>query len=198
VYGYLGNRTGPADKGWFSFDKNNWHVVFLNTSDWQWGAEATFGTNTGISEQLSWLTADLAATTQPCIAVFSWERRLYTTSGGTLGRQMNMLRMTSAMYAAGVDVLVSAKDKLYARFAPANPSDGTPDAVRGLRQFIVGTGGRSGDGVPSGVPSLREAQIDHQWGVLKLTLAENSYSWEFINTQTPGGPSDSGGPVACH
>ena len=197
VYGYFGNRTGPADKGWFSFDKGSWHVIFLNTSDWQWGAEATFGTNTGVSEQLSWLTTDLQNNTKPCVIVFSWERRFYTSGTGTLGRQQNMLRMTQAMYAKGVDVLVSSKDKLYARFAQVNPNDSTPDAAAGLRQFIVGTGGRSLDGVtPSPGPSIREAEL-RQWGVLKLTLAENSYSWQFINTQTPGGPGDSG-TATCH
>lgn len=197
VYGYLGNRTGPTDKGWFSFEKGNWKIIFLNTSDWQWGAEATFGTNTGVSEQLSWLTDQLVSNTKPCVAVFSWERRVYTSSTGALGRQQNMLRMTSVMHQYGVDFLVSAKDKLYARFAPMNPTDGTPDPTNGLRQFIVGTGGRSPDGVPTGVPSLREAQIDHQWGVLKLTLKDNSYDWQFINTQTTGGPTDSG-TASCH
>jgi hypothetical protein len=197
VYGYFGDRTGPADKGWFSFNKGNWHVIFLNTSDWQWGAEATFGTNTGVSEQLAWLNNDLAANTQPCVIAFSWERRIYTSGTGTLGKQQNMLRMTTAMHQAGVDILVSAKDKLYARFAQVNPVDGTPDATSGLREFIVGTGGRSFDGVTPGPgPSIREAEL-RQWGVLKLTLAENSYSWEFINTQVPGGPGDSG-TAACH
>lgn len=197
VYGYFGARTGPADKGWFSFNKGNWHVVFLNSSDWQWGMEPTFGTSTGVSEQLAWLTTDLENNTQPCVIVFSWERRLYTTTSGTLGRQQNMLRMTQAMYAKGVDVLVSAKDKLYARYAQVNVNDGSPDAAGGLRQFIVGTGGRTLDGVTPGAgPAIREAEL-RQWGVLKLTLAENSYSWQFINTQVPGGPTDSG-TAACH
>jgi len=196
VYGYLGNRTGPPDKGWFSFEKGNWKIIFLNSSDWQWGPETTFGTNTGVSEQLSWFTNELVNNTKPCIGVFSWERRFYTTSQGAIGRQKNLLRMAIAMQQAGVDFLVSAKDKLYARFAPVDAESGTANAA-GFRQFIVGTGGRTGDGVPTGVPAVREAQIDHQWGVLKLTLKDNSYDWQFINTQTPGGPTDSG-TAQCH
>ena len=206
VYGYFGDRTGPASKGWFSFDKGNWHIVVLNTSDAEHGEDATFGitrdpvTQAEVqvpSEQVDWLSADLAANTKPCVAVISWERRFYTTGTGGLGRQFNMVRLGGVMRDNGVDLLISAKDKLYARFAPADVRSGAPDPA-GFRQFIVGTGGRTGDNVAGPAPALREAQIDHQWGVLKLTLAENSYSWEFLNTVS-GGPTDkSETPVPCH
>ncbi|MGH7522210.1 MAG: hypothetical protein ACREMI_13125 [Gemmatimonadales bacterium] len=210
VYGYLADRTGPAHKGWFSFDKGNWHIVFLNTSDWEHGAASTFGVTDGDpvtpgvqetqvpSEQADWLVADLQANTKPCIAVISWERRFYTTGTGELGKQFNMVRMGSTMKQFGVDILISAKDKLYARFAPADSRSGSADPT-GFRQFIVGTGGRSFDN-PGGpaTPALREAQIANQWGVLKLTLGDGNYSWEFLNS-TPGGPTDkSDAPVACH
>ena len=210
VYGFFGASTGPAGSGWFSFDKGNWHVVFLNTSNWEHGTAATFGVTDGDpvtpgvqeiqvpSEQADWLAADLAANTKQCIAVISWERRFYTTGTGELGRQFNMVRMGSIMKQYGVDILISAKDKIYARFAPADNRSGGADPT-GFRQFIVGTGGRSFDN-PGGpaTPALREAQIANQWGVLKLTLAENSYGWEFLNT-TPGGPTDkSDAPVPCH
>ena len=200
VYGYLGDRTGPADKGWFSFDKQNWHIVVLNTSDWQHGGGATFGIDAALnpvpSEQVDWLAADLQNNTKPCVMVISWERRFYTTGTGALGRNSNMRPMAGIMYSKGVDILISAKDKAYERFAPMNPTDGVADATAGLRQFIVGTGGRSYDSPVAGTPANRESYITNSWGVLKLTLAESSYSWEFINT-TPGGPTDSG-TTACH
>jgi len=201
VYGYFGDRTGPAGKGWYSFDKGNWHIVVLNTSTWEHGSDATFGITPALtrvpSEQVDFLTADLAANTKPCVAVISWERRIYRSSLNTIGRNSNMLPMGNIMFANGVDLLISAKDKLYARFAPMNPENGTPNDA-GIRQFIVGTGGRTLDSpIDGALPAGQEAEI-RNWGVLKLTLAENSYSWEFINSQVPGGPSDSGGPVACH
>jgi len=206
VYGYLGNRTGPADKGWYSFDLGTWHVIVLNTSDWQWGAKQTFGIDaaTGAwvpSEQVDWLAQDLANNKQQCIMVISWERRIYTTSSGTRGRQGNMLRIGSMLYNAGVDVLVSAKDKIFARF-PQTDHQGTKDEARGFRQFIVGTGGRSFDNAvtPKAVPpepiSPVEVQNDEAWGVLKFTLDPTSYSWQFIPT-VPGGFTDSG-TTACH
>ena len=211
VYGYLGAGTAAgtaevAHKGWFSFDKQNWHIVVLNTSDWEHGA-ATYGIDAALnpvpSEQLDWLAADLQANTKPCVMVISWERRFYTNSSGVLGTSSNMRPMAAIMYQKGVDLLISAKDKAYERFAPMNPTTGTADAAAGLRQFIVGTGGRGFDSpVTTGTPANREAYITRvngvdQWGVLKLTLAENSYSWEYINTAAAGGPTDSG-TTACH
>lgn len=205
VYNYFGTSTGPAGKGWYWFEKGNWRIVVLNTSDYEHGSLATFGVTRDAannevqvpSEQADWLAATLAENTKPCVAVISWERRFYTSSTAPfLGRQFNMVRMGGIMQQHGVDLLISAKDKLYARFAKANNRSGNPDPA-GYRQFIVGTGGRTPDNEIATGPTIREAQIADQWGVLKLTMGENSYSWEFLNT-TPGGASDSGGPVPCN
>ncbi|HLZ45775.1 MAG TPA: fibronectin type III domain-containing protein [Gemmatimonadales bacterium] len=218
VYGYFGANTAAgasmvADKGWFSFDKGSWHIVVLNTSDWEHGKGATFGTqfdqttNSMIlvpSEQVDWLTADLAAARKngaKCIAVISWERRFYTTGTGALGRQANMLPMGSIMYQNGVDLLISAKDKLYERFAPMNPSDGSADP-KGFRQFIVGTGGRSADQLPAGTVATREVALSlppTEWGVLKLTLNADSYDYQFVNTNPASTNVDkSTASVPCH
>jgi len=211
VYGYFGSNAGPTDKGWYSFDKGAWHIVVLNTSDWQHGSGATFGITPTLervpSEQVDWLTTDLANTTQKCIAVISWERRFFTTGDGKLGYNSNMKPMGQIMYDNGVDLLISAKDKLYSRFTQLNSETHAPDP-KGFRQFIVGTGGRTNDGKPAATPAEREAYIGRdanpanplpdQWGVLKLTLGDGNYSWEFVNT-APGGPTDkSKDPVACH
>src|SRR4029077_14744559 len=122
VYSYIdATSTAAGDKeiahkGWFSFDKGSWHIVVLNTSDWEHGASATFGIDANLnpqpSEQVDWLAADLQANTKPCVAVISWERRFYTTGASTLGRQSNMRPMATLMYQNGVDLLISAKDKL--------------------------------------------------------------------------------------
>jgi len=198
VYSYMGDRTGPPSKGWFSFNKGTWHIVVLNTSDWEHGGPATYGIDPALnpqpSEQVDWLANDLQTNTQPCVAVISWERRFYTTGTGTQGRNSNMRPMSSIMYDNGVDLLISAKDKVYSRFALMNPTDGAADP-KGLRQFLVGTGGRTLDAEVIGTPANREANV-RSWGVLKLTLAENSYSWEFVTNAGVADKSDA--PVACH
>jgi hypothetical protein len=198
VYGYFGSSAGPADSGWYSIDKGNWHIVVLNTSDWQHGEGWTYGIDAALnpqpSPQVDWLSKDLAANTKPCVAVISWERRLYTTGNGTLGYNSNMRPMSAIMYQYGVDLLISAKDKSYQRFAPMNPTTYAKDSL-GIRQFIVGTGGRTTDAAITGSPANRDAYIPGEWGVLKLTLNANSYSWNFINTS--GTQTDSG-TAACH
>jgi acid phosphatase type 7 len=213
VYGYFTSTLAPipANKGWYSYEKGNWHIVVLNTSNYQHGSQATFGVTDcdpvtpGTqecqvpSEQADWLAADLAANTKPCVAVISWVRRFYTSSEAPhMGRTFDMVRLGGIMQQHGVDMLISGQDPLYARFAQVNNRTGAPDPS-GYRQFIVGTGGRRmTDGIAAG-PSIREAQVgsNPNWGVLKFTLADNSYSWEYINSTT-GGPTDAGGPVACH
>jgi len=207
VYGFFGDRTGPAHKGWFSFDKGSWHIVVLNTSDWEHGA-ATYGIdaqlNTVPSEQRDWLANDLQANTKPCVAVISWERRIYRSGNNTVSRNSNMIPMTTIMYANGVDFMISAKDKTYETFTPVNPVNGAIDQAGGLRQFIVGSGGRTNDapiknsdGTLAAMPAGQEADI-RGWGVLKLTLGDGNYSYEFLNT-VPGGPTNkSVAPVPCH
>ena len=82
----------------------------------------------------------------------------------------------------------------YERFAPQDPA-GNPDAERGIRQFIVGTGGREHrrirDAIPNSVVRDRSS-----FGVLKLTLKPESYDWEFLPTE--GDSFQDSGSAVCH
>ena len=193
VYNYFGDRTGPKGKGYYSFDLGTWHIVVLSTSTYELGADEL--TNAG-SAFNQWLVNDLSTTTKACIMAISWERRLFTTGTGTMSRQFNMNTISEELYAAGADVLVSANDKLYARFPQTTP-DGATDTAKGFRQFIVGTGGRSFDALhPASGGNPVEIQQNTQWGVIKFTLNASSYKWEFVPT-TVGGFTDSG-ETNCH
>jgi hypothetical protein len=81
------------------------------------------------------------------------------------------------LYAAGAEVVVNGHDHNYQRYAPMTPS-GARDDERGIREFIVGTGGRSHYSIRS--DSRREAGDGATYGVLKLTLRENGYDWLFV------------------
>ena len=198
MYDYFGAAAGPDRNGWYSFNVGtDWHVIVLNTATWQHGVNNLTGDDPNQPKpQLDWLQADLAANTKPCIAVISWERRFYSGAGATY-MNYNMRAITSMLVTAGADLLISAKDKMYERFAPQNHL-GVADP-NGIRQFIVGTGGRSLDNA-SGLqnPPTLEVRDASTHGVLKLTLNAGTYEWEFIPT-IPGGFSDkSTAPVACH
>ncbi len=87
-----------------------------------------------------------------------------------------------ALYAGGADVIVNGHDHDYERFAPQDP-DARADPARGIREFVVGTGGRElnefGDIQPN---SELRASID--FGVLALTLHDGSYDWHFQGAST--------------
>ena len=197
MYDYFGAAAGTDRSGWYSFDLGtNWHIIVLNTASWQWGVNNLTGENVNEPHpMLDWLDADLqAAAGKRCIGVISWERRFYSGTGTTY-MNSNMRTITSKLVAAGVDFMVSAKDKLYSRFALQNHV-GVADP-NGIRQFIVGTGGRSLDGV-AGLPNpptleVRDATTQ---GVLKLTLSDTAYEWKFM--PIAGGTFTDTGTTDCH
>jgi hypothetical protein len=97
------------------------------------------------------------------------------------------------LYEFGVEVVVNGHDHDYERFAPQNPN-GEANAERGIREFVVGTGG-------AGLYEFRTIRADSEiqnnttWGVLKLALRTTSYDWEFI--PVAGGTCHDGGSAAC-
>ena len=194
VYSYFGASAG-APTGYYSFDAGSWHVIVLNTAPWGQGAcsyapsNATNNCAGKAHPEIDWLAADLAANTKPCLMAISWERRLYTTATGSLGRNENMNDVVPMLTAAGLDVLVSAKDKQYERFPKLNV-DGATDP-KGFAQFIVGTGGRSLDTMHPATGGNPVAAQSASLGVVKFTLDSNSYKWDFIPTAA-GGFTDSG------
>ena len=87
----------------------------------------------------------------------------------------NILR---TLYNVGVTVVLTGHAHDYERFALQNP-EGVRDPYHGFRQFVVGTGG-----VPLRPLGKRhensEAFRADTFGVLRLDLYHNYYSWQFI------------------
>lgn len=209
VYSYFGSSAG-APTGYYSFDAGSWHIVVLNSTaegagKCAWSMDPISRTNctSSATPELDWLQSDLTANTKPCLMAISWERRLYTSSTGTLGRNSDLNAAAEMLYAAGLDVLVSAKDKQYERFPKLNV-DGATDP-KGFAQFIVGTGGRSLDHMAapvSGNPVAAQfggvSGTPDSWGVIKFTLHDGSYDYEFIPTVAGGFTDKSTTSVACN
>ena len=101
--------------------------------------------------------------------------------------------LLGALYAAGADVVVNGHDHDYERFAPQDP-DGNEDRDRGIREFVVGTGGAELRPFKDARPNSElRAAVTH--GVLKLELHPRSYDWTFIPT---GGDFADSGSGPCH
>ena len=142
------------------------------------------------SAQGRWLTADLAASKARCTFAI-WHHPRF--SSGEHGNDTDVAPFWRALYAAGADVVINGHDHDYERFAPQDPNAPT-DRARGIREFVVGTGGAALRTFPTtAANSELRASVSH--GVIRLVLHPTSYDWSFI--PTTGDVTDAGsGP--CH
>jgi hypothetical protein len=164
-FAYFGANAGPAGLGYYSYDLGDWHVISLNS-------EISMSAD---SAQAQWLRADLAANTKQCTLAY-WHKPLF--SSGFHGSLSGSGPLWAALYEYNAEVVVVGHDHNYERFAPQTAT-GVADPARGLRQFVVGTGGT--DLRSMGTPIANsEVQNSTTHGVLKLTLYSSRYEWEFI------------------
>ncbi len=183
-FGYFGDAAGDPAQGYYSFDLGAWHILALNSNCWEVGCGAG-------SSQEEWLRADLAAHPAACTLAY-WHHPVF--SSGPHGSLTLMQDIWQTLYEHGADVVLSGHDHDYERFAPQDPN-GLLDPLRGIRQFVVGTGGRSHYLIETPIANS-EAHNDDTFGVLKLTLHPAGYAWEFI-PEAGKTFTDSGSGV-CH
>lgn len=182
-FGYFGAQAGPDRRGYYSFDHGGWHFIALNSS----------GDVSARSAQYEWLVADLASSRgTPCTIAY-WHYPLFN-SGDRHGVSPEMKPFFQALYDAGVEIVLSGHEHVYERFAPQT-ADGVADPVRGVRQFVVGTGGHVLD--TFGPPMANsEVRVGGSWGILRLTLGNGTYSWQFM--PAGGGAALDSGRDVCH
>jgi len=164
VNGNRGSPVGDRNENFYAENLGTWRVYHLNS---QHGYQAA-------SVQDQWFKADLAANTGKCTLV-TWHHPRF--SSGIHGNQAQAIALFQSAYNGGADVLLSGNDHLYERFAPQNPS-GALDTVRGIRQFVVGTGGK-GLYTWGTIQPNSEVRNNTTYGVIKLTLHSAGYDWEF-------------------
>ncbi|HSL33755.1 MAG TPA: metallophosphoesterase [Candidatus Limnocylindrales bacterium] len=181
---YFGDASaGPDGETWYSFDLGTWHVVMLDSNCDDVGCEHD-------SPQGRWLTADLAASDARC-TVAIWHHPRF--SSGFHGNDRDVAPFWEILHAGGADVVLNGHDHDYERFAPQDP-DGEEDRVRGVREFVVGTGGATLRPFEAVVPNseLRYAVTP---GIFAMTLHDGRYDWQFVPTS---GRFSDRGSAACH
>ncbi len=185
-FDYFGSAAGDSKTGYYSYELGAWHIIVLNSE-----CKDVLGCEAG-SPQETWLRADLALHPTACTLAY-WHKPLFS-SGGAHGDELTVKPLWQALYAANADVIIGGHDHDYERFAPQGP-DGTADPKRGIREFVVGTGGKNHRpfGPPKPNSELRDASA---FGVLKLTLKPDSYDWQFI--PEAGKTFTDSGSGACH
>jgi hypothetical protein len=166
---YFGKAAGPSGRGYYSFDLGGWHIVSLNSNCSDIG-----GCERGSTEE-RWLRSDLAAHRTRCTIAY-WHHPRF--SSGLHGDQDQVAGLWSALYEAGADVVLSGHDHDYERFAPLDVA-GAVDRAKGIREFVVGTGGRSHYPILAAEHGSR-AHDSTSFGILSLTLKQNGYDWRFV------------------
>jgi hypothetical protein len=184
-FGYFGQAAGDSSQGYYGFDRGGWHLVSLN-SNYEFGVGVDANSPQGV-----WLQADLASHSNKCTLAY-WHHPLF--SSGQNGDYKGMRAIFDILYNANAEIVLNGHDHLYERFGPQT-GDGRPDPARGIREFIVGTGGVNADYRFITSKPNSERQINGQNGVLKLTLLADSYQWEFVTVN--GSVADSG-TGQCH
>jgi hypothetical protein len=215
--------AGPNGLGYYSYDLGSWHIVVLNpqcdphapgglgnTALDGCGADSTMG---------RWLTADLAAHPTACTLAYWHEPRFYSftsagpsyTGSSAYDNDPTMDAMWQILQDHKADVVLNGHRHVYERFpklvlpGQSTTVPGIPDAVNGIREFIVGTGGgphHHFDPDPRIDPTQTiyepnsEVHIQQTFGVLRLTLHDGNYDWQFLGADK-GAVLDSGTDT-CH
>ena len=214
-----GGSVGVGD-GWYSYNLGSWHLISLNIE-----CETQPGGCTGswFASQLEWLKNDLAANHSACTLAYWHQPTFSPTNGIAVPEGPTAQQFWQVLYEYGADLVLNGHDHLYGRYRPLDPS-GHYDPKRGIREFVVGTGGETLDPVvtttvtsgsgetnmedPSGNVNFNaenlEAGTGQFWGVMGLTLNENGYAWDFESAlkdpAQPTGPAtfSDKGVGTCH
>jgi acid phosphatase type 7 len=185
-FDYFGWRAGKPSRGYYSYDLGSWHIVALNSNckevggcDWR-------------SAQGRWLRRDLAQHPVRCTLAY-FHHPLYAS--GTGYDSPKVKPFWYMLYNHHADVILNGNTHRYERFARITPS-GARSSARGIRQFIVGTGGAPG-GSQKGPdePRVQAKKVDAP-GVLKLGLGSGFYHWRFV--PVAGRNYTDSGRARCH
>jgi hypothetical protein len=169
-FDYFGAAAGNTKNGYYSYELGTWHIVALNSEC------KDIGGCDANSREVKWLRADLAA--HPAACTLAYFHKPLFSSGSAHGNDPEMKPLWQALYDGNAEVVINGHDHNYERFAPQD-ADGRSDAARGIREFVVGTGGKGHRPMAPSKPNS-EVQNADAFGVLKLTLRTGAYDWQFI------------------
>ena len=201
------NGTGVGD-GWYSYNLGAWHLISLNI---ECSTQPGGCSDTGawFAAELAWLKKDLEENHAPCTLAY-WHQPSYSAADSLTPEGTTALAFWQLLYEYNTDLVLNGHDHLYARYRPLDPS-GNSDPKKGIREFIVGTGGETLDTVVASTTgdagakfnaANLEASTGDYWGVMALTLDPNGYKWDFESAlELPGAPAGTysdKGVGTCH
>jgi 3',5'-cyclic AMP phosphodiesterase CpdA len=162
--------AGTPTRSYYSFDLPcGWHVISLNSEVEQ----------DEHSPQVRWLREDLATRRHAPILAF-WHRPRWGSGAHRDSKKPRWFWKELASHRA--EIVLNGHAHHYERFAPQKPNQVADPG--GIRQFIVGTGGRNLSGRSKHTPNSEVTEFEH-FGLLRLELSARAYLWEFITIDGP-------------
>jgi Predicted phosphohydrolases len=180
-FDYFGAQAGASPGGYYSYELGTWHVIALNTN---------IAAGSG-SPQQAWLQADLDAHLGRCTVAYMHHPRFSSGSHAERDKLIPLWR-TFARY--GVTLVIAGHDHVYERFAPLD-TNGVPDSVNGVRQFVVGTGGAHRSSLGTLLPGS-EVHSSDTFGLIRFSLLKDRYRWAFMPVKKHGFTDR--GESTCH
>jgi hypothetical protein len=190
-FGYFGARAGEPARGYYSYQRGSWRVVVLNSNC------SEVGGCSEDSRQGRWLEQILTDYPSQCTLAY-FHHPLFASTGAA---STEVRPFWNILYDHDADVILGGHAHYYERFAPQSP-DGTRDRSRGIREFVVGTGGAA-PLQPMSSPRVAHSVVDSEkepgvtaYGVLRLRLYAGSYAWKFL--PVPRENFTDSGRSSCH
>ena len=181
---------GQTGNGWYSYNLGAWHLISLNIecSDEPGGC---IPPGSWLTSETNWLAQDLKQDHARCTLAY-WHQPTFSSTHDPSNMDSMEGQAADAwwqlLYNHHATLILNGHDHVYSRFAPMDPA-GHADARHGIREFIVGTGGESLDTVLPNTPNL-QAWADQYYGVMKLKLAPDGYSWDYQSAmESPTAPA---------
>jgi hypothetical protein len=203
-FSYFGAAAGDPSKGYYRWQLGGWTVFVLNSGAINWtragGGDPSLPDDcwpvscAAGREQEQWLRAELSGLPDDACVITYWHHPRFSSGfGGANQPHPETGPLFAALFEHGVELLLTAHSHNYERFAPLTP-DGVPDEA-GVRQFVVGTGGRSLHTDTGSPPTGSEVLRTDVFGVLELTLEPGAWAARFVGEDGAAVDQTSG---TCH
>jgi len=169
-----GNAPGPND------NKLSFTTRFPDNEGWLLVGWNFYGSDV---DPKKWLAEQLSASTSRCVLVFTHPFFISSGEHGKGKATKAVAKVMPILYAQGATVLVAAHDHDLEQFPKVNGA-GQRDEAKGVRSFVVGTGGATLYSTYIQHP-ISEFFAKNSRGLMELTLYRDGYKWSFVAVDGP-------------
>ena len=186
---YFGALAGEPAKGYYSYSVGSWLAVVINTGALEYTRRSDNALEDDCypvsckagSAQERWLRALLASQPPDRCVVAYWHHPRYASAFP--GSHPELRDVYSALHDGGAELVLAGHSHAYERFAPMN-AEGAVDPAHGVREFVVGTGGKDRRFTDPAPPFATGSEFRLPnaagFGVLELELAASGYEARFV------------------